>query len=89
MSKIYRGVETANTVVPEFEQDEKSVYIRSNIHTVEFTDEEGNLASKTVYDETVYGLGEYAEAMHNQNKALDSQLTDCELALAELYERSV
>lgn len=89
MSKKYVGVETANKDVLEFEQDAHSVYIRTNIHQVEVKDDMGGTYTKTVYDETQYSLAEYATLMRQQNQALDAQLADCEIALAELYERGV
>lgn len=89
MSRKYVGVETANPEVLEFEQDDHSVYIRTNIHPVEVQDEQGGTYTKLVYDEEEYSLAEYATLMNQQNRTLNSQLVDCQLALAEMYERSL
>ena len=62
-----------------------TVYVHTNI--VQATDEDGNVVDELyVYDEVQYTKDEYIQMMAEKNETLERDLTDTQLAIAELYE---
>lgn len=75
---VNHGTVRAATAPEPMVIDDYSVWISENIHEVTVQDEEG---SHTEYEYNLkqYGKDEYIHAM-------DSQLTDAQMALCDLYE---
>ena len=62
-----------------------TVYVHTNI--VQATDENGNVVDGLyVYDEVQYTKDEYIKLMAEKNETLERDLTDTQLAIAEIYE---
>ena len=62
-----------------------TVYVHTNI--VQATDEDGNIVDGLyVYDEVQYTKDEYIQIMAEKNETLEKELTDTQLAIAEIYE---
>ena len=62
-----------------------TVYIHTNI--VQATDEYGNIVDGLyVYDEVQYTKDEYIQMIAEKNETLERDLTDTQLAIAEIYE---
>ena len=62
-----------------------TVYVHTNI--VQVTDEDGNVVDGLyVYDEVQYTKDEYIQIMAEKNETLERDLTDTQLAIAEIYE---
>ena len=65
-----------------------TVYVHTNI--VQATDEDGNVVDGLyVYDEVQYTKDEYIQIMAEKNETLERDLTDTQLAMAEIYESLV
>ena len=65
-----------------------TVYVHTNI--VQATDEDGNIVDGLyVYDEIQYTKDEYIKLMAEKNETLERDLTDTQLAIAEIYESLV
>ena len=62
-----------------------TVYVHTNI--VQATDEDGNVVDGLyVYDEVQYTKDEYIQMIAEKNETLERDLTDTQLAIAEIYE---
>ena len=62
-----------------------TVYVHTNI--VQATDEDGNIIDNLyVYDEVQYTKDEYIQIIAEKNETLERDLTDTQLAIAEIYE---
>ena len=62
-----------------------TVYVHTNI--VQATDEDGNVIDDLyVYDEIQYTKDEYIQIIAEKNETLERDLTDTQLAIAEIYE---
>ena len=62
-----------------------TVYVHTNI--VQTTDEDGNVVDGLyVYDEVQYTKDEYIQMIAEKNETLERDLTDTQLAIAEIYE---
>jgi len=78
-----------STVQPEpMVVDEVSVWIHSNITPVEETIGEQTF-SGFEYDLIQYEKDEYIKIMAEKNQTMETQLTDTQLALVEIYEGMV
>lgn len=78
-----------STVVPEpLVIDEVNVWVHSNIVPVEEAVGEETFKGFE-YDMIQYEKNEYIRIMAEQNKTLESQMTDTQLALIEIYEGMV
>ena len=65
-----------------------TVYVHTNI--VQATDEDGNVVDGLyVYDEVQYTKDEYIQMIAEKNETLERDLTDTQLAIAELYESTL
>ena len=65
-----------------------TVYVHTNI--VQATDEGGNIVDGLyVYDEVQYTKDEYIQIIAEKNETLERDLTDTQLAIAEIYESLV
>lgn len=74
-----------STVAPEpLVIDEVNVWVHSNIVPVEEVGEETFKGFE--YDMIQYEKDEYIRIMAEKNKTLESQMTDTQLALIEIYE---
>lgn len=74
------------TVKPdEVEIDEYSVWVNSNIKEIDVQSED---ESHTEYEfnQVRYTKDEYIKLIDKRNSTLESQLTDTQLALCEIYE---
>ena len=78
--KVRSTVQPAPMVV-----DEVSVWIHSNITPVEETIGEETF-SGFEYDMVQYKKDEYIRIMAEKNQTMETQLTDTQLALVEIYE---
>ena len=75
-----------STVAPEpLVIDEVNVWVHSNIVPVEEVVGEETFKGFE-YDMIQYEKDEYIRIMAEQNKTLESQMTDTQLALIEIYE---
>lgn len=75
-----------STVKPDkIEIDEYSVWVNSNIKEIEVQSED---ESHTEYEfnQVRYTKDEYIKLIDERNTTLESQLTDTQLALCEIYE---
>jgi len=78
-----------STVAPEpLVIDEVNVWVHSNIVPVEEVVGEETFKGFE-YDMIQYEKDEYIRIMAEQNKTLESQMTDTQLALIEIYEGMV
>lgn len=78
-----------STVKPEkVEIDEYSVWVNNNITEIEVQSE---VESHTEYEfnQVRYTKDEYIKLIDERNTTLESQLTDTQLALCEIYEGMV
>ena len=82
MGKIQGSAEQAKEIIVGTD----TVYVHTNI--VQITkDKDGNTVENLYsYDEIQYDKDEYIEIIAKKNKQLESQVTDTELALVEIYE---
>ena len=62
-----------------------TVYVHTDIKEIK-TEDVGTLYE---YREVQYGKDEYIELMADSNKDLEKQVTDAQLALAEVYEMAL
>ena len=84
--KVYQN--TRSNTQPDVKViDDFSVWIASDIHPVQVEATEDQEA-RTEYEYTLtqYDKNEYISMMDDRNAALEADLTDTQLALAELYE---
>ena len=62
-----------------------TVYVHTNI--VQAKDADGNIIDDLyVYDEVQYTKDEYIQIIAEKNETLERDLTDTQLAIAEIYE---
>lgn len=66
-----------------------TVYVHTDIQKLNEVDDNGNPIEIYRYHEVQYEKDEYIKLMAEQNKTLDQQLTDTQLALVEIYEGMV
>lgn len=75
-----------STVNPDrVEMDEHSVWINSHIKKIE-VQSENESHTEYEYNQVRYTKDEYIKLIDERNSTLESQLTDTQLALCELYE---
>lgn len=65
--------------------DDFSVWIHTDIEEVEVESESGK-HTKFVYNMVQYDKDEYIKMIDEKNSSLESQLTDTQIALCEVYE---
>ena len=65
--------------------DEYSVWINKDIAEITVTDENGS-HTEYEYNQTQYSKDEYIQLMDEKNKSLESELTDTQIALCDIYE---
>lgn len=77
-----------STVKPdEVEIDEYSVWINTNITEIQVQSENGSYTDiEYEYNQVRYTKDEYIKLIDERNTTLESQLTDTQLALCEIYE---
>ena len=68
--------------------DEYSVWVSTDIREITVNDDEGGIGEHTEYEfrQVRYTKDEYIKRMDEKNAALESQLTDTQLALCDVYE---
>ena len=75
-----------STVKPEkVEIDEYSVWVNSNIKEIEVQSED-QTHTEYEFNQVRYTKDEYIKLIDERNTTLESQLTDTQLALCEIYE---
>lgn len=75
-----------STVKPdEVEIDEYSVWINTNITEIQVQSENGSY-TEYEFNQVRYTKDEYIKLIDERNTTLESQLTDTQLALCEIYE---
>lgn len=75
-----------STVKPEkVEIDEYSVWVNSNIKEIEVQSEDESHIEYE-FNQIRYTKDEYIKLIDERNTTLESQLTDTQLALCEIYE---
>lgn len=75
-----------STLKPDkVEIDEYSVWVNSNINEVEVQSEDETHVEYE-YNQVRYTKDEYIKLIDEKNSTLESQLTDTQLALCEIYE---
>lgn len=75
-----------NTMQPEPKVvDEYSVWVNSDIHEVK-VEHEGETYTEFEYHQVCYTKDEYIAMMDAKNTELETNMTNAELALVELYE---
>lgn len=65
------------------------IYVHTNIHQIEVQDLNGQIRLEFEYDETQYEKDEYIQIMAEKNISFETQLTDVQIALCEIYEGMV
>ena len=65
--------------------DEYSVWVNTDIKEIEVQSEDES-HTEYEYNQVRYTKDEYIKLLDERNSALESQLTDTQLALCELYE---
>lgn len=75
-----------STVKPnKIEIDEYSVWVNSDIKEIEVQSEDES-HTEYEYNQVRYTKDEYIKLIDERNTTLESQLTDTQLALCEIYE---
>ena len=75
-----------STVKPEPKTiDEYSVWVNTDISEIQI-DIEGETHTEYEFHQVRYSKNEYIEMIDDKNSDLESQLTDTQLALCEVYE---
>ena len=83
--KEFKNVQGSSQQAQPLIVNKDTVYVHTNI--VQATDEDGNVVDGLyVYDEVQYTKDEYIQIMAEKNETLERDLTDTQLAIAELYE---
>ena len=65
--------------------DEYSVWVNKDIAEIIVADENGS-HTEYEYNQTQYSKDEYIQLMDEKNKTLESELTDTQIALCDIYE---
>jgi hypothetical protein len=76
-----KKIRGSQTIVPQLDVNIDTVYVRSNIMSIDDGDFKG-----WEYDEVQYKKDEYIELMGEKNQALEGQILESKLAMAELVE---
>ena len=80
----YKHVQS--TIKPnKTEIDEYSVWVNKDITEITVADENGS-HTEYEYNQTQYSKDEYIQLMDEKNKTLESELTDTQIALCDIYE---
>lgn len=75
-----------STIKPDtVEIDEYSVWVNSDIKEIE-VQSEVEIHTEYEYNQVRYKKDEYIKLIDKRNSTLESQLTDTQLALCEIYE---
>lgn len=75
-----------STIKPnKVEIDEYSVWVNSNIKKIE-VQSENETHTEYEFNQVRYTKDEYIKMIDERNSTLESQLTDTQLALCEIYE---
>ena len=83
--KEFKNVQGSSQQAQPLIVNKDTVYVHTNI--VQATDEDGNVVDGLyVYDEVQYTKDEYIQMMAEKNETLERDLTDAQLAIAEIYE---
>ena len=83
--KEFKNVQGSSQQAQPLIVNKDTVYVHTNI--VQATDEDGNIVDGLyVYDEVQYTKDEYIQIMAEKNETLERDLTDAQLAIAEIYE---
>lgn len=83
MGIVHGSKEQAQPVVVGFD----TVYVHSDIKTVEQDRNGKPVEDLYSYHEIQYSKDEYIGLMIAENKSLQEQVTDAQIALCEIYER--
>lgn len=83
--KEFKNVQGSSQQAQPLIVNKDTVYVHTNI--VQATDEDGNVVDGLyVYDEVQYTKDEYIQIIAEKNETLERDLTDTQLAIAEIYE---
>ena len=83
--KEFKNVQGSSQQAQPLIVNKDTVYVHTNI--VQATDEDGNVVDGLyVYDEVQYTKDEYIQMIAEKNETLERDLTDTQLAIAEIYE---
>ena len=83
--KEFKNVQGSTKQAQPLIVNKDTVYVHTNI--VQATDEDGNIVDGLyVYDEVQYTKDEYIQIIAEKNETLERDLTDTQLAIAEIYE---
>ena len=63
-----------------------TVYVHDDIQLLKKEDEQGNPVEVYQYHEVQYDKDEYIKVMSEKNSELETQLTDTQIALCDVYE---
>lgn len=75
-----------STVEPEGKViDEYSVWINTDIQEIE-VEHDGDVHTEYEFNQVQYSKDEYIKMIDDKNAALESQVTDTQMALVEVYE---
>ena len=75
-----------STIKPnEIEIDEQSVWVNKDVREIAVTDENGS-HKEYEYNQTQHSKDDFIRLMSEQNKALENELTDTQIALCDLFE---
>ena len=86
--KEFKNVQGSSQQAQPLIVNKDTVYVHTNI--VQATDEDGNVVDGLyVYDEVQYTKDEYIQIIAEKNETLERDLTDTQLAMAEIYESLV
>lgn len=68
--------------------DEYSVWIAENVHTVSVTVEDQTV-EEYEYDLTQYDKDEYIKLLDERDQSMESDITNLQLALCDMYESTL
>ena len=75
-----------STVKPELKDiDSYSVWVNTDIQEIQVTDENGT-HTEYEFDQVQYSKDEYIKMIDEKNAALETQVTDTQIALCDVYE---
>lgn len=79
-----------STVKPERRKiDEFSVYVSDDIREITVKDENGDTHTEYEYNQIRYTKDEYIQLMIDKNADLETEISNTQLALCELYEAAL
>lgn len=83
------GLTHSSEIPPAVDVKETLVFVAENVEEETIEQEDGSTTTGYVFDYYAYDKNEYIKMISEKNENLESQLTDTQLALCEIYEELV